>query len=136
MNRSCNKWIGKVQLENQEGINEKISIVIHNEIYGDNERNSFLFLKEHYNNISAQAYRRLFEFIVNLRKRNDERNDYCQSVPVVDNLDLMKEMVFLYSIEIFNFGKIIRLFYEFGYHSEYILTVSLTDGNIDNISFG
>ena len=133
MNYIENKWIGQVHFEPYQ--RKGISIAIQDKVYGENERNSFLSFKERYPGISEKIHEQLLAVIQECSLKNERDGHYCQSVPEVNSPDQLETMIFLYSIEFFNSGKTIRLLYEFGYHSEYVIAVSLKGEQVTNISF-
>jgi hypothetical protein len=89
------------------------------------DRNAFKILEETYPDLAPKISAALLEFWKEYKNEHEKLGHYCMSLPAVSDVDEMGKLSTLFKIEFEADSTRVRLFYEFGFHSEYVLMVTL-----------
>lgn len=101
----------------------------------EEERTAFKILEEKYSALVPDISEALYQFWKQYKKEHDTPENYSQSFPTINNSSEMRESAALFIIE---FGPKIdnlKMFYEFGYHSEYVFAVALENFTVKGVEF-
>jgi hypothetical protein len=89
------------------------------------DRNAFKVLEETYPDLAPKIYAALLEFWKEYKSEHEKLGHYCMSLPEVRDAEEMGNLSALFKIEFEAGSTRVKLFYEFGFHSEYVLMVTL-----------
>lgn len=89
------------------------------------DRNAFKILEETYPDLAPKISAALLEFWKEYKREHERLGHYCMSLPEVSDAEEMEKLSALFKIEFEADSTRGKLFYEFGFHSEYVLMVTL-----------
>lgn len=131
LNLENETWTGNISLENMDA--GRIIPLRININYTENEKASFQKLREIYPDIKNDIYDKCVSLIN--KQINDSNGHGIDLEGISGSENELKNTISLFAVEIVAPGDTIKLFYEGGYHSEYLVAVELKDNKIRNISF-